>query len=344
MNSKYKNLINIALMVILLVITISVIFKDNEVEDIIAVLKEGNPVYVFAGLLTILVSWACESLIIYITFRSLEEKIRFIRCLKYTFIGFYYSAITPSSSGGQPMQIVYMSRDGYKFTSSSITILLVVIVYKVVLLGLIGFTMITNGSFAFEYIGMVKWLFIFGVAVNVICISLYVMIFISSDLLKKIIVKGIGFLHRIKLIRHKQRKIDKITELIDDYEKGTKFIIKNPKLLIVTLIITVVQRVLLFSIPFIIYKYFGLNDLSYLEIITLQIILNTAVDNLPIPGGIGVTELAFKVLYSAVFSAAVFVPSMLMSRFIVFYFMLIISAVVTFIAHISSFRKRVVIK
>ncbi len=344
MNNKNKNFFNIAFMVVLLAITIYVIFKDNEVEDIIAVLKEGNPIYVLLGIATILISWACESLIIYITFRSLREKARFIRCLKYTFIGYYYSAITPSASGGQPMQIVYMSRDGYKFTSSSITILLIVIVYKVVLLGLIGFTFLTNGSFAFHYVDEVKWFFILGVSINVICILLYVMIFVSSELLKRIIIKGINFLHKIKIIRHKQRKIDKITELIDDYEEGTKFIIKNPKLLIVTFLITIVQRLLLFSIPYIVYRYFGLNDLSYLEIITLQIILNTAVDNLPVPGGIGVTEIAFKTLYSAVFTAAVFVPSMLLSRFFSFYFMLIVSAIVTLVAHIGTLRKRVVIK
>lgn len=344
MNNKYKNFINIGVMGILLAITIYVIFKDNEVEDIIAVIKDGNPGYVILGILTILVSWACESLIIYITFKFLKEKARFLRCLKYTFVGFYYSAITPSASGGQPMQIVYMSRDGYKFTSSSITILLIVIVYKIVLLGLIGFTLIFNGSFAMPYISEVKWFFLLGVTINVVCILLYAMIFISSDFLKKIIVKGIGFLHRIKIIKHKQRKIDKISELIDDYEKGTKFIIKNPKILIITFLITIVQRVLLFSIPYIVYKFFGLNELSYLDIITLQIILNTSIDNLPIPGGVGVTEIAFKILYSAVFSAAVFVPSMLLSRFFSFYFMLTVSAIITLITHFSAFRKRVVIK
>ena len=344
MNNKKSNFFNIAFMVVLLAITIYVIFKDNEVEDIIAVLKEGNPLYIFIGLIIIFASWACESLIIYITFRSLKEKIGFMRCWKYTFIGYYYSAITPSASGGQPMQMVYMSRDGYKFASASVTILLIVIVYKIVLLGLIGFMFITNGSFAFSYVDDVKWFFILGVSINLICILLYMMIFVSSGLLKKIIIKGINFLHRIKIIRHKQRKIDKITELIDDYEIGTKFIIKNPKLLIVTFIITIVQRVLLFSLPYIVYRYFGLNDLSYLEIISLQIILNTAVDNLPVPGGIGVTEIAFKKLYSAVFVAAVFVPSMLLSRFFSFYSMLIVSATVTLVAHIGTLRKRVVIK
>ena len=81
-----------------------------------------------------------------------------------------------------------------------------------------------------------------------------------------------------------------------------------------------------------------------MDIITLQIILNTSVDNLPVPGGVGVTEIAFKILYSAVFSAAVFVPSMLLSRFFSFYFMLTVSAVITLITHFSAFRKRVVIK
>lgn len=31
---------------------------------------------------------------------------------QYSFIGFFYSGITPSATGGQPVQLYYMSKDG----------------------------------------------------------------------------------------------------------------------------------------------------------------------------------------------------------------------------------------
>ena len=34
------------------------------------------------------------------------------RCIQYSFIGFFYSGITPSATGGQPVQLYYMNKDG----------------------------------------------------------------------------------------------------------------------------------------------------------------------------------------------------------------------------------------
>lgn len=331
-------------MVLMLAVTIYVILKNNELNDIINVMKQGNPLYIIMGLAVMLISLSCESLIFLILFRFLGEKIKFRRCLKYTFLGFYYAGITPSASGGQPAQIYYMSRDGYRFTSSSIVILVVVIIYKLVLIGLIGLMALLDSSFAFSNIGIVKWFFLFGFLVNLVCILLYIMIFVSSNLLKKVIIRFIDFFAGIKIIRHKERKIDKIVELIDDYKSGTGFIRNNLIIILPVFIITLIQRVLLFSIPYIVYRYFGMNELSYLDILTIQIILNTAVDNLPVPGGVGVSELAFQLLYKVVYSEAMIVPAMLLTRFINFYIMLVISAAVAMTAHILSLKKRIVIK
>ncbi len=331
-------------MILMLAVTIYVILKNNELNDIINVMKQGNPLYILLGIVVMFVSLSCESLIFLILFRFLGEKIRFRRCLKYTFLGFYYAGITPSASGGQPAQIYYMSRDGYRFTSSSIVILVVVIIYKIVLIGLIGLTAILDSSFAFANIGIVKWFFIFGFMVNLICILLYIMIFVSSNLLKRLIIRFINFFARLKIIRHKERKIDKIVELIDDYKTGTGFIRNNLIIILPVFIITLIQRVLLFTIPYIVYRYFGMNELSYLDILTMQIILNTAVDNIPVPGGVGVAELAFQLLYKVVYSEAMIVPAMLLTRFVNFYIMLVISSVVAITAHLISMKKRIVIK
>ena len=42
------------------------------------------------------------------------------RCVQYSFIGFFYSGITPSATGGQPVQLYYMNKDGNKGSDSTI--------------------------------------------------------------------------------------------------------------------------------------------------------------------------------------------------------------------------------
>lgn len=48
-------------------------------------------------------------------------------------IGFFYSCITPSASGGQPAQIYYMSKDGLDVSVSTLVLMIVTITYKAVL-------------------------------------------------------------------------------------------------------------------------------------------------------------------------------------------------------------------
>lgn len=66
-------------------------------------------------------------------FHSLGEKAGFLQCIKYAFVGFFYSGITPSASGGQPMQLYYMNRDGHSFVHSTIALVCAAMAYKLIL-------------------------------------------------------------------------------------------------------------------------------------------------------------------------------------------------------------------
>lgn len=55
------------------------------------------------------------------------------RCIQYSFIGFFYSGITPSATGGQPVQLYYMNKDGNKGSDSTIVLMTVAVIYKFVL-------------------------------------------------------------------------------------------------------------------------------------------------------------------------------------------------------------------
>ena len=62
-----------------------------------------------------------------------EKKNRVWRCIQYSFIGFFYSGITPSATGGQPVQLYYMNKDGNRISDSTVVLMTVAVVYKFVL-------------------------------------------------------------------------------------------------------------------------------------------------------------------------------------------------------------------
>ena len=61
--------------------------------------------------------------------------------------------------------------------------------------------------------------------------------------------------------------------------------------------------------------------------------ISVAVDMLPLPGGMGISEHLYLDVFVPIFGGTLTLPSMLVSRGISYYFLLILSAVLTFAAH-----------
>ncbi len=92
-------------------------------------------------------------MIIHYMMTSLGKKTKLHQCIRYSFIGFFYSCITPSASGGQPAQIYYMSKDGLDVSVSTLVLMIVTITYKAVLV-LVGFVVLLfMGPVTLAYMG-----------------------------------------------------------------------------------------------------------------------------------------------------------------------------------------------
>ena len=84
------------------------------------------------GLMTAFVG--CEAMCSRLILGRLGHKVTYRQCLGYSFAGFYVSSITPSSTGGQPAQIYYMSKDGVPAAHGSLNMMLIAVCYQVVTL------------------------------------------------------------------------------------------------------------------------------------------------------------------------------------------------------------------
>ena len=102
---------------------------------------------------------------------------------------------------------------------------------------------------------------------------------------------------------------------------------------------TVVQRVFLFAVTYMVYKSYGLSGTPFFDIIAIQAIIAIAVEMLPLPGAAGITEFCFKHMFTAVFGAGYVLPALILSRGMSFYFLIIVGGIVTVIAHFIATRR-----
>ena len=125
MKDKKKLLMNFIFFSILFMGTYYIIFKDQDIYSLIDNLKHVNLVYIFIGFLLMLCFYLLEAINVKNILKSFGEKITLKQTFNSTLIGAFFSAITPASSGGQPMQVYYLSkRDGVKVSHSTLALLI----------------------------------------------------------------------------------------------------------------------------------------------------------------------------------------------------------------------------
>ena len=125
---------------------------------------------------------------------------------------------------------------------------------------------------------------------------------------------------------------------MDQYRATAVYLKEHVKVLIEVFGITVFQRFALFAATWFVYRAFGLSGTSAVVIVILQGTIAVAVDMLPLPGGMGISETLYMVMFVPVFGPLL-LPSMLLSRGISYYGQMLISALMTCVAHLTIGRK-----
>jgi uncharacterized protein (TIRG00374 family) len=336
-----KYALNIGLILVITLFTLNLIFKEQELPEIISDLKLADPRWIALGAAAAIFFVAGESSIIHYMLRVLDQKTSFLRCLKYSFIGFFFSYITPSSTGGQPMQMYHMKKDKIKIGYSTLIMLLITIAYKSVLVLLaLGF-LIFNFDTVALYAGDMKWLIVLGFALNLAFISLLLLVFIKPIWARALGIKVVELLTKLHIMkrRNKEKYTEKLIRICDTYAMGADYIKKNLSVVFNVFLMTAVQRICLFSITWIIYRAYGMNETRYIDILTIQIMIAVAVEMLPLPGAAGITEGCFLLAFTEIFTMERVKPALLISRGLNFYLILLIGAIVTFAAHIINIKR-----
>ena len=98
-------------------------------------------------------------------------------------------------------------------------------------------------------------------------------------------------------------------------------------------IITCLQRLIHFTITYWVYRGLGFTEYSFFTVTFLQSVISVSVDMLPLPGGMGISETLYLAMFGPVFGTML-LPSMLLSRGISYYGEMLISALMTCVAHV----------
>lgn len=296
--------------------------------------KSCNPWWIAAAFACILLSTLFEGLSLHVIARYFGYKPRLVSSVAYSAADSFYSALTPSASGGQPAAAFYMARDGMPIGKASFGLVFNLICYTVAIfvMGLIALCI--NPSL---FLGIDGWLgktlIIFGVVVNCVLLALSIgCIFFGKIILKA--ANGIITLFvKIKIIKNEQKWRDKVASEVEKYAACRHILKSKPLLIISTMILNILQRATKTLLPCFVCLAAD-PDAPLGDLIVLQVFVLYGYNSIPLPGGVGAYEYLFLQAYSVVYGKEFVLVALMISRLISYYINMLISGVYTLVYHL----------
>ena len=334
-----KRAVEGAFFLLIMALSFYTVFRGQDIEQVKSALGRLSLTSLCSALIVALFFVSAEGIMIWYLLRSLHGKSGLLRCISYSFIGFFYSGITPSATGGQPMQLYYMCKDKNSLSESSVVLMTVALLYKFVLV-LIGIAMLIGWhrplrSYLQEYFP----LFLLGLALNLILVLMLLAVMLAPQGMKRIIFRGEALLIKIRILKASPGRKEKIEQFISGYAGAVNFLMEHRRTVWNVCLFTFLQRCSVFVLTWIVYRGFALQGTDMLSVMLLQASVYIAVDMLPIPGAQGITELMYRGIFGTVFTGGCLMPSLYVTRGISFYFLLLVGMAVIGANYVYRHRK-----
>lgn len=332
---KRNHIISLIFMFVVVAATFYVITQENDMRAIVTALKSINVGWLLLSAVTALIYVALEGVVIDYLLRSVSVEVPLFQGIKWSYIGFFVSAITPSSTGGQPAQLYYMNKDGVKISESTPVLMITAVLFKVVAV-VVGIALLFWYGGLKQHFGNYLWLYFLGLGLNVMLVVILVVVMMKPSWAQKCVLGIEKFLVRIHVLKPSSDRIKRLIAAIAEYADVISFFRNNKFKILIATAITFVQRSCMFVMPLFVYLGMGLTGTSFLTIIALQAAVYITVDMLPLPGSVGINELIYSLVFSTIFSGEYLAASLLVTRGVSFYFLLFASLGVLLYAHFKK--------
>jgi uncharacterized protein (TIRG00374 family) len=317
----------------LMALTFYIISRDTSPAELIAVLKTTDLFYVVCGIAMMAGYFLFRAFNFRTAARCIKTHMTAGEALQYSCIGFFYSGITPSSTGGQPMEFYHMCRDKLSAGKATLVLFIVNITYQFVLVALGIFMFCCKAGYIASIHGSLIAIFFISLSFNFAMLLLLAGVLYSETAMKKFLGGCVKFLAKVKIIKDVDKANAKVEKYIAEFRAGAQLIKYNQKRFVYILLGTIGQTICSLAVPCFVYRAFGLTGWSFFDMLAVNTIVFVTVSLFPLPGSVGAAESGFVLLLSAAFGKYI-VPAMVLSRFINFYTMMVICGCVAAFAQL----------
>ncbi len=327
MKFSLKKLLSLLLVVGSIEAVIGIAFSNSELENAWEALGSLDPKWV----LGIFACWFAymffDALSGWIYLRSVGFRLSIGRAVNACLIGFYYSNITPSSAGGQPMQVNSLRKAGIPvgYGTMTATIRFVCNQFAVTVMCLIFWLL--NREFAAQQLGDKIWLARVGLVINFAAVPLFLMAAFQRNLIQRIAIGVIRLGVRLRLVRNEEAAIASTTNVLDTYHEALRELSRRPGQIMVQVLCSCLSLGGAMGAIYFVYHAFGFTGTPWYQLMTISFLLFISASYTPLPGASGAQEGGFLLYYANIIPGDRIGLALLVWRFFTYYLFLIVGVV-----------------
>lgn len=325
---KYgKVIFNASILILSVGLLVYFCVSENGLVDLAKNINEFRKEWLVLGFLGMFGDLILDAWLILLFTKSSEKKYRFRDAMKSGMVGHFYSAVTPFQSGGQPMQVYLMAKQGVDPGISTAAMVQKFLVYQTCLTLYSAAAILLRFSFFSSNLpGGILGLAILGFLIQAAIIVALILFSFHRALTHRIVTWICSFLFKIRLLRDYESAITQIETQLAYFHDSNSELFRKKKLLVSTCVLTFLQQTSLFSVSYCVYRAFGLHEASALDMICAQAFVTMVSCMVPLPGAAGASEGSFYLFLSMFFTGGTIKSATLLWRIITYYSVILITA------------------
>ena len=227
--------------------------KEFSLDTMMAYLSRANKLWLAAGLLCMFGYIWFEGYALVHICRTLGYQSAKRQGTVYGAADVFFSAITPSASGGQPASMFFMLRDGMTFPACTTALLINLVMYTLATLTigslsvLFHFNLFRRMSLFSRILIVVGWFIMTGLSL------LFYMLLRRGEILYRLCDRVMEMLGKRKLLSNLTKKQAKLKKKMAEYQQCSDEIAGHGRMLIRIFIINLLQRLSQIGVTFMIF-------------------------------------------------------------------------------------------
>lgn len=314
------------------ILSICMQMTEFSFPEFIEYIKNASPLYLVMALICMLGFVFFEGFAIMALCRALGYKTKVRQSYIYSASDIYFSAITPSATGGQPASAYFMIKDGMNGMLVTAILIANLLMYTLAII-VIGFAcFILRFDYFLKYSLASQILIGIGFVSQILLFVAFYLLLRKEKLLHSICDGVLRFLCKIKILKRYDEKKEKLNAYMEKYRQHSQYITGHPKAMFACFCFNFVQRASQIAVSVFVYAATIKADIvEAFEIFFWQGYSVLGSNLIPVPGGMGISDHLMLDGFKNVMDSNTAVKFELLSRSFSFYSCVIICGISFFI-------------